>query len=129
MPKGSLLHAHLDAVVDAAFLLKLALAQPAIHVRTSTALTAESIKNVLPEFRGLPSSEFTDVKSLTNNYVSGTWVDIRRARESFDPALGGPSGFDSWVIGALTINPSEAYGTHNTVLKVPFALSNDKRIN
>ncbi|KAL5511778.1 hypothetical protein ACEPAH_4996 [Sanghuangporus vaninii] len=118
MPKGGLLHGHLDAMVDASYLLKLALAQPAIHIRTGTILTAENIKTVLPEFQGLPAKEFSDTTSLTQNYTPGTWVGLRQARESFDSSLGGPSGFDAWVIGALTINPSEAYGTHNTVSKI-----------
>lgn len=118
MPKGGLLHGHMDAMVDASYLLKLALAQPAIYVRTNALLTIENIKTVLPEFRGLPVNEFTNIPNLTRDYIPGTWVDIRRARESFDPSLGGPNGFDAWVIGSLTINPSEAYVTHNSVLKV-----------
>lgn len=118
MPKGGLLHGHLDAMVDCSFLLKLAFAQPAIHIRTPTLLTATNMTNVLPEFRGLPSSEFTNSSSLTFDYVPGTWVNLKQARENFDPALGGPKGFDAWALGVLTINPSEAYGTHNSVLKV-----------
>ncbi|KAH8117190.1 adenosine deaminase-related growth [Phellopilus nigrolimitatus] len=107
MPKGGLLHAHLDATVNVSFLLKLALAQPAVHVRAPTALSLSSITTVLPEFRALPASDFTNEASLTaNDYAPGAWVSLKRARETFDPAL------------ALTINPGEAYGTHNTVLKI-----------
>lgn len=123
MPKGGLLHGHLDAMVDCSFLLKLALAQPAIHIRTPALLTATNMSNILPEFRGLPSSEFTNSNSLTTDYVPGTWVNLKQARENFDPKLGGPEGFDAWALGALTINPSEAYGTHNSVLKVLRAYS------
>jgi adenosine deaminase CECR1 len=54
----------------------------------------------------------------SSDYIPNTWVQIANARETFDPALGGPKGFDDWVIGALTLNPNQAYGTHNTVTKV-----------
>ena len=119
MPKGALLHAHLDAMVNASVLLKLALDQPAIHVRVPIALTPSDMNAILPEFKGLPQSEFTDAASITApDYRPGTWVPIRHARESFDAQLGGPEGFDAWVIGAMMINPNEAYGTHNSVKKV-----------
>ncbi|THH06492.1 hypothetical protein EW145_g4051 [Phellinidium pouzarii] len=121
MPKGGLLHAHLDAMVDVDFLLKLTVAQPAIHIRVPVALTPENIKSVLPEFRGLPANEFTttSAQSLTaSDYVPQTWVNYKRARETFSDELGGPEGFDAWITGTLTINPNEAYGTHNSVLKI-----------
>jgi len=119
MPKGALLHSHLDAMVNAADLLKIALEEPAMHVKVSTRLTASSLASTLPTFRGLNPSEFSDELSITSStYVPGTWVQIRRARENFSVAFGGPEAFDTWVIGAITINPREAYETHNTVKKI-----------
>lgn len=117
MPKGALLHSHLDATVNAEFLLKLALKQPAIHVRVNGPLDAAFLN--LPEFRALPEESFSALPGLTDpSYTTGSWVSLQNARASFSPRLGGPEGFDRWVIGAMTINPSEAYGTHNTVTKV-----------
>ena len=119
MPKGGLLHSHLDATVDAAFLLDLALKQPAIHVQVPDRLTVSNITSILPEFRALPSNEFSSGPGITgNSYTSGSWVSIQSARMDFDAGLGGPEGFDQWVISAMTINPTEAYNTHNTVEKV-----------
>jgi len=118
MPKGALLHAHLDATVNVPVLLDLALKQPAIHVRSPTVLNASNLKSTLPQFEALPQHTTTNVVSLTDaKYSPDTWVPIKQAREIFDPQLGGPEGFDRWVTGALTIDPSEAYGTHNTVTK------------
>jgi len=125
MPKGALLHAHLDATVNASFLLQLALQQPAIHVRASKFIDERSISSTLPEFRALSRDQFSDSASLTEvSYPSNEWVSIRKARESFDAELGGPHGFDKWVIGALTINPNEAYNIHNTVAKIWKKFSN-----
>lgn len=119
MPKGALLHCHLDAMVNGSYLLKLALGQPAMHVRAKVALDESSIKSTLPEFRALEAKHFTNAVTITSDsYQPGTWVHIGQARRNFPPTLGGPEGFDAWVLSALTINPTEAYVTHNTVEKV-----------
>jgi len=119
MPKGGLLHAHLDATVNARVLLGLALTQPAMHVRTAARLTSANAKSTIPQFSALPETKFGTLASLTDgNYVAGEWVSMQKARESFDVSLGGPEGFDNWAVGALTINPSEAYMTHNTTAKI-----------
>ncbi|KAJ7286068.1 hypothetical protein C8J57DRAFT_656702 [Mycena rebaudengoi] len=120
MPKGALLHAHLDATVNTDYVLKIALEQPALHVRVTEPLTALNISKILPEFRALPKEMFSDSPaSLTDaSYLPKTWISLKTARAAFDTRLGGPEGFDKWVIGAMTINPSEAYQTHNTVDKI-----------
>ncbi|KAF7294760.1 Brix domain-containing protein [Mycena indigotica] len=116
MPKGGLLHAHLDATVDAQTVLRLALQQPALHVRTSEALTPLNIQ-ILPQFQALTEEQKThSVVALTDTgYQPNTWLALQVARDGF---LGGPTAFDAWAIGAMTINPSEAYQTHNTVDKL-----------
>ncbi|KAI0945708.1 hypothetical protein AcW1_001866 [Taiwanofungus camphoratus] len=119
MPKGALLHAHLDATVNTRILLQLCLEQPAIHVRVSSHLTARNIKTILPEFKALPRAQFGHMSSLTDfTYIPGEWVPLHKARETFDASLGGPDGFDEWIISALMISPSEAYGTHNSPSKI-----------
>ncbi|PFH54144.1 hypothetical protein AMATHDRAFT_135550 [Amanita thiersii Skay4041] len=119
MPKGALLHAHFDATVNAEKLLELALKHEAIHVRVPQIVTMENIKSVLPSFRALPRNEFVHGPGVTDQrYTPDTWASIQRARDTFDPSLGGPEGFDKWVCSAMIINPAEAYGTHNTITKI-----------
>jgi hypothetical protein len=119
MPKGALLHAHLDATVNAEFLLELALKQPGMHLRIHKPLVALSLSENLPEFRILPNAQFSDLRSLGDvSYNPGSWVSFQNARKNFPTQLGGQEGFDKWVIGSMTINPAEAYGTHNTTAKV-----------
>lgn len=121
MPKGALLHAHLDATVDVNFLLNRILEQEALYVRTSAPLTTLlPTANVLPEFSPFPKSEvkLSDVQSLTDASYDGGWIPVKAAREAFSPELGGPEGFDKWYVASTTINPVEAYGTHKTVAKV-----------
>lgn len=119
MPKGGLLHAHLDATVNVSCLLKLALKYPAIHVRASKVLDSTTISSVLPEMAPLSQELRTkgEITLTDKNYTPNTWVPITKAREKFDSSLGGPAGFDQWITAALTISP-EAYATYDTVTKV-----------
>jgi adenosine deaminase CECR1 len=121
MPKGALLHAHLDATVNAETLLKLALEQPAMHISVPVQLNPTNLSSTLPVFQPLPADDLQLVshRSLTEaSYTPEAWVSLAEARRNFAPELDGPNGFDRWVLGALTINPTEAYHTHNTVPKV-----------
>lgn len=117
MPKGALLHAHLDATVNARVLLKFALERPEIHIALPHALTSANIETTIPQFQPLTTA--SSVSSLTSaDYTPGQWVPIVQARESFPETFGGPEGFDKWIVGALMINPSEAYEQYNTTNKV-----------
>lgn len=119
MPKGALLHCHLDATVNAVVLLKLALEQPALHLCVQERVTAANIRSILPTFRALPRDNYSEAPGITQeSYAAGSWVSLKNARENFALELGGSEGFDSWVIGSMMINPTEAYVTHNTFTKV-----------
>lgn len=121
MPKGALLHAHLDGTVNVEVLLRLAFKHTEMHVKVPKALTADTITSVLPTFCALSTKELTNVihTSLTDpSYQDDSWVQVSQARKNFSLELGGPEGFDKWVTGALTINPTEAYQTHNSVPKI-----------
>ncbi|EGN95556.1 hypothetical protein SERLA73DRAFT_186633 [Serpula lacrymans var. lacrymans S7.3] len=119
MPKGALLHIHQGASVDASVMLRLALQQPAIHISCPNVINASTILSTSPRFKAFPEDRYFDAYGLTElSYIPNTWVSVQKARENFDSALGGPEGFDRWVVGAMTINPTEAYGSHNTVKKI-----------
>jgi len=123
MPKGALLHAHLDATVNAEFLYSKALEHKEMYVRTPEIVTAETIGTILPQFLSIPKGievAFSSVTVSDKAYQPDTWVTLRQARREFSHDLGGSEGFDRWVIGSMTINPTEAYKTHNTVTKVSF---------
>ena len=76
LPKGALLHAHLDATVNVAVLLRLALRHPALHIRVPAALTLNTITSTTPEFRALRRVEWAShsESSITaSTYTSGEW--------------------------------------------------------
>lgn len=118
MPKGALLHVHLDATVNAQVLLDLALEHEIMHVRTTERVTSSSISKILPEFRPIAALQASSASLTDATYASGDWVPLSKARQDFAPDLGGPHGFDKWFIESLTISPSQAYRTHNTSMKV-----------
>ena len=129
MPKGALLHAHLDATVNTEVLWTLARTHgDALHVSTEqtlTGLSAQGLGKVIPIFQPFPKDDWSPLESLTDAaYEPGKWVPLLKARENFDKSLGGAAGFDEWVLRSLTISPSEAYLTHNTTAKVCCELSN-----
>ncbi|KAB5589123.1 Adenosine deaminase CECR1 [Ceratobasidium theobromae] len=121
MPKGGLLHAHLEAICDASYLLKLALDYPTIHVRTASSLNS-SAPFPTPIF--LPLSQ-AQANQYTNNslptspeYQPNSWAAINRVRDGFPSELGGPLGFDKWIINSLTISAEDTYTQYNTTAKI-----------
>lgn len=116
MPKAALLHVHMEATVSAARLLELALEHPAMHIRFTTPVADKSGMppiEIRPIFDDEHDGTATDLTS--HGYKPGAWIPLTKARSTY---AHGPQKFDELVIGALTINPNEAYGTHNTVAKI-----------
>ncbi|KAG8971485.1 hypothetical protein FRC05_011058 [Tulasnella sp. 425] len=124
LPKGALLHAHMDATCDAEFLLRTASEEPQMHVRTSVQITPKTIGSTTPEFRAMPvdfkASSYLSVTS--SDYEGGAWIAMQVARENFSAELGSAEGFDNWVLAAMRIDPEEAYVKYNTSKKVPTLL-------
>ncbi|KAG8801906.1 hypothetical protein FRC17_006529, partial [Serendipita sp. 399] len=120
MPKGALLHAHLEATVDARVLLQQAILHDNICIRTPGTVTVENVSSTLPDFYVMPKgAKYDRSPSVTSpDYHPSFNVSTAKARSEWPESLGGPEGFDSWVIRSLTINPEESYGTHNTIIKI-----------
>lgn len=120
MPKGGILHGHMDAMCDASFLYKTALEYPNMHIRVSSPFTSASASFPVPQFKPL-SSEATAqnasaVDLTSDSYIPESWVPLSTARREF--RFGGPEAFDKWIIGSMTINPREAYVDYNTSVKI-----------
>lgn len=114
MPKGALLHVHLDLAVDARSLLRLALLHRSIHIRSPEVITSVNLPSVVPEVKPLDPDFKAESFSLTDStYIPDSWAPLHRARELFSKDLGGSQGFDKWVTDHMVINASAAYVTHN----------------
>lgn len=108
----------MDATVNVDKLYSLALEQPAFHVRVMQPITAANMQQTTPYFLALLEADFSTDDTLSVTTHANTFIRIHTARNNFPAELGGTKGFDEWVRGSMTINPSEAYVTHKTVKKV-----------
>ncbi|ELU38416.1 adenosine deaminase [Rhizoctonia solani AG-1 IA] len=118
MPKGAILHGHMDAMCDANFLYKEALKYPQMHIRVDSAITSDS-PWPLPQFRPLTadsSAKNINAPSLaSSDYILKSWVPLKRARDIFEY---GKEAFDKWIVGAMMINPKEIWEKFGSTFRV-----------
>ncbi|KAK0638816.1 hypothetical protein B0T16DRAFT_231923 [Cercophora newfieldiana] len=110
MPKGSLLHAHLDAMVDLEYLIDLTLSTPGMHISSSLPLTSPEaltdadlsirFRNAVPEGPSI----------WTSSYQAETYVPFVAAADAFPS--GGRSGFIAWLKSRCVLSPRDAVEQH-----------------
>ncbi|KAI9682248.1 MAG: hypothetical protein M1817_000302 [Caeruleum heppii] len=111
MPKGALLHAHFDAMVDIDFLLDQALERPGMHLYAQGPLDTPSARQSTSFFFRYRSSLTADADSIwTAQYQASTFVPVSAAADSFPE--GGRQGFRAWVKDRCTITASESVKHH-----------------
>lgn len=112
MPKGALLHAHFDAMVDFDWLIETLLSTPGMHMFCSHDLSTPTKREVgALKFKWLkaPSS---GTSLWTPEYVSGKKIPVNEAADSFP---GGRKAFVSWLKDRFTITHSESIEHHHGV--------------
>ncbi|EIW74707.1 Metallo-dependent hydrolase [Coniophora puteana RWD-64-598 SS2] len=118
MPKGAVLHAHFDLATNCRIILDNALKHSLIHVRVPRALDVITIEYTVPQVQPMHRDYVSSASSINETVPDGSWISLTKARETFPSELGGKDGFDKWMIRCMSINPSEAYGTHNNNIKI-----------
>jgi adenosine deaminase CECR1 len=107
MPKGSLLHAHMDAMVDVDWLLEKALATEGMHLRAGEPLcTPAALETADISFAFAKYTPEADQQIWSPQYKPSTLVAVTAAAESFPN--GGKSGFLAWLKGRCTITSHES---------------------
>lgn len=116
MPKGSILHAHLDAIVDLDFVFETLLDEPGMHINAPDAHmgTAENRADAVVSFRFFreprnPAMSIWDGAA----YRTGEYVPLRRAAETFPE--GGRQGWIRWMKSRTTISETDAVEQHHGV--------------
>lgn len=113
MPKGALLHAHMDAMVDFDFLFDRLLSTPGMHMHCATDLsTPQNLENGSLRFC-YKKSEAKDTSIWTSDYLVNTPIPVAKAAESFPQ--GGRSGFLKWLKGRFTITNTESIEHHHGI--------------
>ncbi|KAI1465995.1 Metallo-dependent hydrolase [Daldinia caldariorum] len=113
MPKGALLHAHMDAMVDFDFLFRVLLATPGIHLAADRPLTTdEEREDAKLTFRFFRQPR-TEGNLWSPDYKPDTFVLLTQAADAFPD--GGKDGFLKWLYGRCTISRTDAVSQHHGV--------------
>ena len=111
MPKGTLLHCHIEAMVDLDWALEEAFATEGICVRSAVPLNSEEAR-----LKGDFSFTFSKTKANSDmsiwaeGYVPETPIPLNIAANKFP--VGGKAGFIEWVRSRTSITPEEHLKHH-----------------
>ncbi|RYP55326.1 hypothetical protein DL768_000081 [Monosporascus sp. mg162] len=113
MPKGALLHAHMDAMVDFNYLFEVLFATPGMHMMADQPLDSPSaLENAGITFRFLKQTH-TEGNIWSASYSAMTPILLTQAADAFPD--GGKAGFLRWLYGRCTISRTEAVAQHHGV--------------
>lgn len=114
MPKGALLHAHLDGMIDVEWLIDQMLATTGMAIMADQSLSSvEARANVSATFQ-YSENVFADANSIWNeNYQPNQLVSAKIAATSFPE--GGLDGFKTWLRNRCTITQQESLEYHDGV--------------
>ncbi|MCJ1393377.1 hypothetical protein MMC18_006250 [Xylographa bjoerkii] len=114
MPKGALLHAHFDAMVDVEWLIEQALEMKGFGFRASNGLVGEDAmgrEELGFHFMGESWKEEDSAPSMwSSDYIPHLYVPVSKAANSFPS--GGRQGFKDWVTERCTITSTESIDHH-----------------
>lgn len=111
MPKGALLHAHFDAMVDVEWLIEQALGLEEMGFWMSEHGTGEDVNLEEVEVAFRPMGKEWKGSSLpSGDSVQGKFVSASMAADTF--SSGGREGFKEWLLRRCSITPSESLDHH-----------------
>ncbi|CAG8357282.1 unnamed protein product [Penicillium salamii] len=117
MPKGSLLHAHMDAMFDIEFLVDLAFSTPGIHILAPKPLLTDVDYEWAPvsfQYSSQPLEASEDKPSIwSETYEASSLVPIQKAASSFPK--GGEKGFREWLSSRCVLLPEHSYHHYHGV--------------
>ncbi|CCE28238.1 related to cecr1 protein [Claviceps purpurea 20.1] len=113
MPKGCLLHAHMDAMVDFDFLLKTLLDTPGMHMSSDRPLSnADALENAAMSFR-YKAEERTDGSIWDASYCADSFILLTKTADDFPN--GGRKGFLQWLKSRCTLSTGDSHEQHHGI--------------
>ncbi|KAH7148702.1 hypothetical protein EDB81DRAFT_868865 [Dactylonectria macrodidyma] len=113
MPKGSLLHAHLDAMVNFDFLLDELLRTPGMHMSSDQPLhNKAALEDAEPSFR-FRAQEQTEGSVWDENYKPGTFLLLTKVADEFPD--GGKAGFLKWLKARCVLSTRDVHEQHHGI--------------
>ncbi|CAN8106497.1 unnamed protein product [Discula destructiva] len=116
MPKGSILHAHLDAIVDLDFVFRALLDEPGMHVAAphTHLATTQQRREALVSFRFFRAERNAGMSIWDDKaYRPGEFVPLVKAAEAFPE--GGREGWIRWMKSRTTISETDSLEQHHGV--------------
>ncbi|KAL9087797.1 MAG: hypothetical protein Q9159_003480 [Coniocarpon cinnabarinum] len=114
MPKGALLHCHLEATVDLEWLFREAVATEGLHIAASAPLVNDSVRsNESFSFDWTKQRSQPDQSIWSPSYEPNALVPLQKAAETFPN--GGVQGFLDWLLSRTTVTPTESLEHHTGV--------------
>jgi adenosine deaminase CECR1 len=112
MPKGTLLHCHIEAMVDLDWAVEEAFKIDGMHIKAEAPLSdAQSILKTPFVFQYSNTSRTENSTSIWSaEYAKDTLIPLRSAADSFPN--GGKEGFIKWLYSRWTITPEESLKHH-----------------
>lgn len=112
MPKGALLHAHLDAMVEFDFVLDELMKTPNMHMASDRPLdTPEALENASPSFRYRHKVN-TDGSIWHKDYTSDKFILLTKCADDFP---GGRPAFLKWLKSRCTLSLVDSHEQHHGI--------------
>lgn len=113
MPKGALLHGHLDAMVDFEHLFGIVFSTPGIHILADQPLTTPATLETASVTFHFRKQVHTEGNIWNDSYAASTPLLLTQAAEAFPD--GGKEGFLRWLYSRCTISRTDAVAQHHGV--------------
>ncbi|OTB09145.1 hypothetical protein M426DRAFT_51009 [Hypoxylon sp. CI-4A] len=113
MPKGALLHAHLDAMVDFNYLIDVLFDTPGMHLRADQPLTTAEARDAAKITFRFFKKPRTEGNIWSNDYKPDTSISLSQAADAFPD--GGKPGFVKWLYSRCTLSRTDAVSQHHGV--------------
>lgn len=114
MPKGALLHAHQDAMIDLDWLIDQVLAIEGMAMKADQALSdAQGREKAFVLFQYTKTLPSNVASIWSKDYAQTSLVSVKEAAEAFPD--GGIEGFKNWLMSKCTITPEESLQHHRGV--------------
>ncbi|KAI4136090.1 MAG: hypothetical protein LQ347_000080 [Umbilicaria vellea] len=111
MPKGALLHAHMDAMIDVEWLIEEALGTDGMCMKAGQALqSSEARQEVAIAFQYAKSLPSSAASIWSKEYQNWQLVSMKSAAESFPQQ--GRAGFKAWLRDRCTITSQDSLEHH-----------------